>query len=560
MAQTSVVEAVALRPADMVMRLERLGSFHQTRLSFLRVLLRRMRDERWRVTRQLFDIDAKGVGTAIYCVDTKTRRYSLVAFGHELAPEKRTDRVIAAEWDATFALYDGMPDEAAIERLRANVPRQEAGRYLSSELVLARANRSVRLFDQVVATLAAGRQPDALTVEGTGYLMRTTAVYGNGKFGIADRDIIKDRPELSAPFRAEMLTVYLIRSFTLDLVEHLAARVGGKDAVRIEPELRRRFGIGNATGLGMAPFLVKHPALIDRWISARETALARVRGLDRADVCAIALFRAALAKSHCLLANWLTDDVGQGRRIRQLRQDLVELERFASDSVLADERPFDALYRFAESHLSFEAQEYAVTLILEPHGELVDELAEEMAIDETASFSIDGRMSCGDLRRLIAEHCHFALAVNFDDENTIGRFWYVSEEKLEPRLGERFTEPGMERELPLAVARDIQALARALDQEAPKTLLAAFLLARPEHRHSARRVQIAARHPYSEIRDNLIGAPLRPIDILRCKLAFFGATRFDPRSDRWLRITLFQGAPFPEELEADGFDLWAYGG
>jgi hypothetical protein len=86
------------------------------------------------------------------------------------------------------------------------------------------------------------------------------------------------------------------------------------------------------------------------------------------------------------------------------------------------------------------------------------------------------------------------------------------------------------------------------------------LLARPEHRHAARRVQIAARHPYSEIRDNLIGADLRPIDILRCKLAFFGATRFDPRSDKWLRITLFQGAPFPDELQGEGLALWAYGG
>ena len=61
-------------------------------------------------------------------------------------------------------------------------------------------------------------------------------------------------------------------------------------------------------------------------------------------------------------------------------------------------------------------------------------------------------------------------------------------------------------------------------------------------------MRIAARYPYAEIRDNLIGAEMRPIDLLRCKLAMFGAQRFDPRSDRWLRITLFQGAPYPHEL------------
>jgi len=559
MTQGCEAATIGLRPADVVMRLERLGSAHQTRLSFLRALLRRMRAESWRIARLRFDIDGKGVGTAIYTVDVGERLYSLVAFGHDLAPERRTDRVIAEEWDATFALCDGIPNEAGIERLRRNVPLQEVGRYLSSELVLARANRSVRLFDQVLSALCEGRQPDRAAVEATGYLMRTTAVYGNGKFGIADRDLIMDRPELTGPFRAEMLTVYLIRAFTVDLVEHLARLAGGSRAVGLEPALRRRFGIGNATGLGMAPFLVKHPALVDRWITARETALAKVRGVETAGAREIALFRAALTHSHRLLDDWLTDDAVQSRKIGELRRDLLRLDVFATDTVLGGSRPFDAIYRFAEAHLSVEAQEYAVTLVIEPHGELVDGLAEQMAIDETEGLRIDGSLRCADLRRLIEAHCGFAFEPDFRSEEARARFWYVSEEKLEPRLGERFKEPGMEREQPLAVARDIAALARVLADERPETSVARFLLTHPEHRHSVRRVAIAARHPYSEIWGNLIGAELRPIDILRCKLAFFGATRFDPRSDRWLRITLFQGAPFPDELASCDTDLWAYG-
>ena len=559
MTQGCEAATIGLRPADVVMRLERLGSAHQTRLSFLRALLRRMRAESWRIARLRFDIDGKGVGTAIYTVDVGERLYSLVAFGHDLAPERRTDRVIAEEWDATFALCDGIPNEAGIERLRRNVPLQEIGRYLSSELVLARANRSVRLFDQVLSALCEGRQPDRAAVEATGYLMRTTAVYGNGKFGIADRDLIMDRPELTGPFRAEMLTVYLIRAFTVDLVEHLARLAGGSRAVGLEPALRRRFGIGNATGLGMAPFLVKHPALVDRWITARETALAKVRGVETAGAREIALFRAALTHSHRLLDDWLTDDAVQSRKIGELRRDLLRLDVFATDTVLGGSRPFDAIYRFAEAHLSVEAQEYAVTLVIEPHGELVDGLAEQMAIDETEGLRIDGSLRCAELRRLIEAHCGFAFEPDFKSEEARARFWYVSEEKLEPRLGERFKEPGMEREQPLAVARDIAALARVLADERPETSVARFLLTHPEHRHSVRRVAIAARHPYSEIWGNLIGAELRPIDILRCKLAFFGATRFDPRSDRWLRITLFQGAPFPDELASCDTDLWAYG-
>ena len=110
--------------------------------------------------------------------------------------------------------------------------------------------------------------------------MRTTAVYGNGKFGIADRDVLVGRPELDGPFQAEMLTVWLIRAFTVDLLDHCAAALDPARAVRLAPELRRRLGVGNSTGLGMAPFLVRHPILLHRWITARETALARVRSLD----------------------------------------------------------------------------------------------------------------------------------------------------------------------------------------------------------------------------------------------------------------------------------------
>ena len=116
-----------------------------------------------------------------------------------------------------------------------------------------------------------------------GYLMRTTAVYGNGKFGIADRARIAERPELAGPFRAEMLTIYLIRCFTLDLVEHVARHRGGGRFVPLEPRLKRHLGIGNATGLGMAPFLASHPILIHNWMQARETALARVRSIALAE-------------------------------------------------------------------------------------------------------------------------------------------------------------------------------------------------------------------------------------------------------------------------------------
>lgn len=548
---------LALRTPSEVMRLSRLGAFHQTRLSFLRAMLRRLEREGWRCTRPRFEIDAKGVGVAVYTVAGPQHTYSLVAFAHDLPAELRSDRVIAEAWDATFALFDGVPSDADVARLSRNVPKQEAGRCLDSELVLARANRSVRLFDEVVAALAAGRQPDAAALEATGYLMRTTAVYGNGKFGIADRARVADRPELRGPFRAEMLAVWLIRAFTADLVEHLARLRAPDTAVRLDPALRRRLGVGNATGLGMAPYLVKHPALIDRWILARETALARVRALPASDAATRAAFMRTLAKSCRVLQGWVTADPVQAPRIATLLEDLALLQRHVDGGALAEPAPWDALYRWASGHLSLEAQEYTVTLLLEPHGALVDDLADAMDVDEAPEFAIPGRLAPKDLLARIEAHYGWALATDYTDAAAQARFWYVSEEKLEPRLGTRETEEGAHRELPLAIGRDVKALADALrGSTAPS--LAQFLLQHPEHRHSARRVLGIDRHPYGEIRDNLIGSGIRPIDMLRCKLSFFGCTRFDPRSDLWLRITMFQGAPFPDE-PTPWADDWIYG-
>ena len=548
-----------MRSPDTVLRLDRMGSAHQTRLSFLRALLRRAANEGWRFSRPRFDIDVRGVGTAIYQVDAGPRTYSLVCFGHDLPAEKRTDRVIAEEWDATFALFDGVPTPADIERLFANVPKQEAGRYLATDLVLARANRSVRLFDHVVDALASGAQPDAEDIEAVGYLMRTTAVYGNGKFGIADRDRIQHRAELSGPFRAEMLTVYLIRAFTVDLAEHMARRRTPDRAVAMLPALRRRLGVGNATGLGMAPFLVRHPLLLHHWVGARETALARVRALAHADASTRARFLAALASGRRLVAHWRTDDPVQAPRIPVLADDLERLERAVLDgTLLRDSHPWDAIFRWAERELSLEGQEFVVTLLLEPHGALVDDLADQMSADEATVFDIDGGQSCASLLANLDGGYRWALATDFARADQSALFWYVSEEKLEPRLGVRADEPGAELEQPLAVARDVAALRAALRSEPPDRPLGAFLLHAPEHRHTVRRVQVLARHRYAEIRDNLIGRDLRAVDILRYKLAFFGVTRFDPRSDKWLRITLCQGAPFPGELSERDWDDWIW--
>ncbi len=558
LSEETVQLASSLRsPAD-VMRLARLGSFHQSRLSFMRVLLRRLKREAWTFDRPVFDIDTRGVGVAVYSAHGPEHSYSLVCFAYDLPADQRSDRVIAEAWDATFTLFDGIPTEDDIERLSWNVPKQEAGRITSKELSLSRANRSVRLFDHVVERLAAGQQPDQEKIEAVGYLMRTTAVYGSGKFGAADRETICDRPEFRCPFQVEMLSVYLTRAFVLDLVEHLARAKCPDKAVSLDTILRRRFGIGNSTGLGMAPFLVSHPMLINNWIASRETGLARVRALTTASADEKAVFASMVARARINADLWRSEHSLQIQKLTMLKADLAHLEEHVAAGSLDADKPWDRLYRWAEDNLSIEGQEQLVSLMLEPYGALIDDLVDGMSAEEDAAFHIDGAMPLSELRKIVDEVYGFALAIDWTSPESLARVWYVSEEKLEPRLGERFEEPIEAYEQPLSPGRDAAAMANDIDEWTGEPSVAAFLLAHPEHRHIARRAQIAKTFPYAEIRDNTISSALLPIDLLRCKLSFFGATHFDPRSDRWVRINMFRGAPFPHDLAEDDGDDWSY--
>ena len=548
-----MIPQVDLRKPEEVMKLSRLGSLHQSRISFMRVLLRRLASENWRFDKPNWNIDDDGFGYATYSVHGPERSYTLVAFAHDLPAELRSDRVIAEAWDCTFTLHDGIPSKDDIIRLQNNVPLQEAGRISKNELTLSRANRSVRLWNYVVDSLAAGIQPDEKKLNDVGYLMRTTAVYGSGKFGASDRSKISDRQEMRTPFQAEMLTVYLIRCFVMDLVDFVASKKGGDTAVKLDPKLRKSMGIGNSTGLGMAPFLVNHPALLSTWIYARETALARVRAIKTVPEETFSAMREHLNNALKNAQSWTSEHEIQKPKIKIFCDELSQVvSKF--ETLDKENYPWDALHLWSTNKLSEDTQEQIISALFEPYSELVDDLSDCMYIDEAKHFKIDASISTDELKKQIKENYEWAINIDYSKKENQSRFWYVSESKLEPRLGERFEEDGSELEQPLAVARDISALNSDLNK---KQNLGEFLLAHPEHRHIVRRIQLSKKFPYSEIRDNLLNSKMLPIDMLRCKLSFFGATKFDPRSDRWVRICMFKDAPFPEELTNK--DNWSYG-
>src|SRR5690606_26038168 len=280
MLKNAKLDAVSFRTPNVVMHSERLGAMHQTRISFVRTLLRKIDQENWTLSKHLWDLDDDGYGQVIYRLQTPEHIYHSVVFCNQIADEERNDRVIAQKWDVTFALVYGEIGDELLANLKVNVPLQEAGRNSNMVMVLARANKSVRVFDHVVSALADGKQPDLEVLAKVGYILRTTAVYGNGKFGIYDFKPLDHSEDFNQSFRAQMCAVYLIREFSLDWVDYLAKKRGGNKAVSLHPEIKRYLGIGNATGLGMAPYLINHPCVVDQWLSTREAALQAVLVCD----------------------------------------------------------------------------------------------------------------------------------------------------------------------------------------------------------------------------------------------------------------------------------------
>ena len=547
---------IELRDPNTIMKLSRLGSFHQSKLSFLRSFLNEFKD--WEYKKDLFNLDLLGHGEAVYSFKKNKRIYSLVCFANKIKDEERSDRVIATKWDAAFALHDGIPTKKDIARLKNEVPKQEVGRLSFKELTLSRANKSLRVFNHVIEKLSEGKQPDLDLLSKVGYLYRTTAVYGSGKFGLADRFRIKNREEINGPFRLEMMLVYLVRQFTFDQVNHVAYHKNPKKAVKLDEKTCKNLGIGNSTGLGMAPFIVNHPTLLNNWILSRETALKKIREIKNVETKDSNLFIECIKKSVTNVTSWNTDSEYQKKKIKSLINDLEKFLIFIDKNFnFSKEYPFNKIYLWLEKECKDECIEYIVSIMMEPYNNITEPLVKKMSSDEDKYFNIPTHRTTKELRGIIENKYLNILEINFKKKENNQNFWFISKNKEEPRLADRFEENGSELEQPLAIARDIKKLYEMLLITKDSLSIADFLSTNSEFRHVVRRAFIVEKFPYSEIQDNTISKNIMPIDMLRLKLSFFGALKFDPRSDKWLRICMFQGAPLPHELK-NYDDQWVY--
>jgi hypothetical protein len=549
---------IILRPASQAMDLERLGAGFSSRLSFMRTLVRHMVRDQWAISYSQFELDQQGYGHAVFDIKMPHSQLSLVVFSQYLAPAERNDRVIAEKWDLTMTLVEGEVDDLWLQQLAVNVPLQEAGRIDARSLCLSRGNRSARIFDSLLALLRNGQQPEPKKLAEVGYLYRTTAVYGSGKFGACDWDkIARQHPDLARPFSAEMLVCYLLRQFSLDQLHHLVHQPAYPKAVDLDINLQRYLGIGNSTGLGMAPYLINHPMLMNQWISQREQAYAEVLAAPVSQE-KIEQLKRVLAQAMQHVREVSTFDAWQANNNVQLLSDTQAL----SDWLAIDAHEFNdwrQLHEWAQLHYSLETQELLVSLLLELYPALVDPKEDQLAINESLTY--DPTQSAQNLADSIQESYDWVFDYDFGQADENQTFWYYSQEKMEPRLGKTGVDDGAEVQMFLGIAKAVQAchddLLVVMEQSYDASV-ADFLLQKPIHLGIVNRISTMAQTQYGEIRANLLHKDVLPMHLLRCKLAFFGVSKFDPKSALWVRNTMFQGAPVVSDLNQEFNDDWYF--
>ncbi len=545
------------RKPGKVMTAEELGSARSNRHSFSRSMIRAAYRDSWSVSRHRFEIDEFGHGKAVYRLNTGAAVFHLVVFSRTIADDCRTDRVIAQAWDVTAALCEGNVDEDAIDRMEPNVTVQEAGRADARTLVWCRANRSVRYFDYVVDCLASGFQPSSERVGDDSYLMRSTAFYGNGKFGLVDFDGYGDKNQLRVPYRAQMVAAWLLREFSLDLVDHCAG-LRNASAVRLNEQWRRFFGLGNATGLGLVPYLVKHPVVLDAWVSCRELALENalrkqlyVGGADYELVVDL-LDRAILHFGERTVLS--TEPFLKGPEIA----DKLRVVRSFITGYRADRSvPLSARTLHQEADLQgAETRQVVDSILVELDSSLDEKLEAILWCDETGSN--DYRAPVLQLLEIVETAYAWALKYDFDDPKESHYFWYISANNEEPRRRERESEDYANKETPIDIARLVQDLRSGLASVEPGIPIGEYLLKAPWHRQIVDRVLRLSTVTYGEAQVNLISENFVPLDLQRIQLAMYGMENYSPQSTDWLRVTLFSGAPRVDDVnEKKEFD-WMF--
>ena len=273
-----------------------------------------------------------------------------------------------------------------------------------------------------------------------------------------------------------------------------------KKAVNLDLKICKKLGIGNSTGLGMAPFIVNHPTLLNNWIMSRETALKKIREIKKVNPNEAELFKQITKNSIKNITSWNTESKYQQKKIHSLLENVQRFLKFIEKGFNFEaDYPFNEIYLWLEKETCDECIEYIVSIMMEPFDDIVKPLINKMSSEEDLYFNIPTYRTVKDLRNIIEQRYPDILEINFAAKENQKNFWFISKNKEEPRYADRFEEKGSQLEQPLAIARDIKKLYDQLTVFKNSLTIDKFLIQNTDLRHVVRRAFIIEKFPYAEI-------------------------------------------------------------
>jgi hypothetical protein len=98
---------------------------------------------------------------------------------------------------------------------------------------------------------------------------------------------------------------------------------------------------------------------------------------------------------------WNTSHPLQITRLADLQNDLSLLDTYVRTFDWDAKMPWDRLWCWGEQYLSNEGQEALLSLLLEPHGRIIDDLASNLSSALGKDKKIDGAMSVAELKDIL---------------------------------------------------------------------------------------------------------------------------------------------------------------
>lgn len=544
-----------------VMDPRNLGAMQPNRLSASRSFIAKMTRENWRIERELLELDDRGNGRARYAISTPEGSITFLAYLSEPSGKNRTGRIIGTSWDMIGALIDGVATSEQVRETEEELPRLYEGRATPNTLVWFRSNQSLRIFRAVRQSLARGQQPDAKELSRVGYVMRNTGLDGNGTFGTTPFAGIGPDHPLRTSYHAQMLSAYLMREMSADLVEELAFKDSPATAVRLDPAVRRLIGVGNGSALGLAMLVYNRPVLVNAYISAFLDVLDHV--LTTGSLCTGDTFdelerllsrtiryRSFLTTSYRFFTSNM-EIVGDLRRIRAM----VRAGRRGEIHTEMGETALGAIHREATGRVSKEALHSFNTLLLELVPEYCDEVGGKY-LDFTEELDLDPRTTLAETRETIDTHYSWATRMPLNDEYFRDRVWYQSRAAEEPRSGPREEVPEAH-ELIQSYPVQIRRLLEAMEGKDANSTLGELLFANPELEYISRLILGLRDKPYAVPHADPHDTDFIPVWIIRFVNSFIhGLDRTEDHMGRDVRGIIFENAPYRDAIGIDGDSEW----